>query len=173
MGCRKIFLDEKSCQRHIVLGERHPLRSRKTCSVKKEHYNTSFPRTQGEAPSQSYVPLAGFVVDKYLSSLQLQKHLIFVFIFIFEPHAHDPHTTSSANVYTYVILKLHISGQNVSNLNVNLILILHKIFKTFLKISVLKYNFEDHIGDPQNSSKKVASPRASPPPFPRICAKYS
>ena len=35
--------------------------------------NTSFPRTQGEAPSQYYVPLAGFFVHKYLSSLQLKN----------------------------------------------------------------------------------------------------
>ena len=132
---------------------------------------TSFPRTQGEAPSQYYVPLAGFFVNKYFSSLQLQKHLICVFIFeinVYDPHmiprrkfslVYDPQT---GNIADFPV-------KNVSKFIVNLTTILHNI----LKNSVLKYNFEDHIGDPQNSTKMVASSRASPPPFPRICAKYS
>ena len=138
---------------------------------------TSFPRTQGEAPSQYYVPLAGFFVNKYLSSLQLLKHLIFVFIFIFEIHVYDPHTISrrkflhicdpqTGNIADFPV-------KNVSKFIVELTHMLHKIFKTFLKNSVLKCNFEGHIGDPQNASKMVASPRASPPSFPRICTKHS
>ena len=134
-----------------------------------------FPRTQGAAPSQYYVPLAGFVVNKYLSSLPLQKHLICVFIF--EINVYDPHTTprrkfshardpQTGNIAYFPV-------KNVSKFIANVTPILHKIFKTFLKNCVLKYNFEDHIGDPQNAPKMVASPRASPPSFPRICAKYS
>ena len=67
---------------------------------------TSFPRTQGEAPSQYYVPLAGFSVNKYLPSLQLQKRWICVFIF--EINMCDPHTVQLANFYAYTIPKLEI-----------------------------------------------------------------
>ena len=35
--------------------------------------------------------------------------------------------------------------------------ILHKIFKTFLKNSALKYNFEGHTGDPQHTCSVASS----------------
>ena len=95
--------------------------------------HTSFPRTQGEAPSQYYVPLAGFFVNEYLPSLQLQKHWICVFIF--EINMRDPHTTSPSNFHAYTIPKLEI-----------LHIVRSKIFRNSLciwplKNSVLKYNF--------------------------------
>ena len=68
--------------------------------------HASFAWSQGEAPSQYYVPLAGFFVNKYLPSLQLQKHWICVFIF--EINMRDPHTTSPANFHAYTIPKLEI-----------------------------------------------------------------
>ena len=39
---------------------------------------TSFPRTQGGAPSQYYVPLAGFFVNKYLPSLHIEYAYLFL-----------------------------------------------------------------------------------------------
>ena len=58
------------------------------------------------------------------------------------PHVYDPQTGNIA----------YLPAKNVSKFIVQLIPILHKIFKTFLKNSVLKYNFEDHICDPQTAN---------------------
>ena len=153
-----------------------------------------------------------YFVNKYLPSLQLQKHWICVFIF--EINIYDPHTTQPANFHAYTIPKLaYCPVKNVSKFIVYLTHILHikfskhfwrilhydphtadKIFKTFLKNSVLKYKIQflkskfivhlAHILHKifktflKNSvsytwSSNEASPRASPPSFPRICTNYS
>ena len=51
--------------------------------------STSFPRTQGEAPSQYYVPLAGFFVNKYTGCVP-EKKPSFIFELVNERRKKKP-----------------------------------------------------------------------------------
>ena len=92
-------------------------------------------------------------INIYLHSHCRNIHLTRVFLF--ESHAYGPHSTPTRKCshiddpQTTNIAYFQV--KNISKFVVCMIPIPHKIFKIFLKISVLKFNFEGRACDPRNT----------------------